>query len=298
MTMDACKHYMNSSYLVQPMLFCIFFLAFATLMCGAQAQGFTVNKQELSSVGLSIVLPDDPAYDAELHGLGFTGIPDAAAVRPHAAILKNSSKRSVVAFAVNWTIADMEGNTTSRGLSYLQPSGLLDGGRAKREQALVEHQIRPGASRLITANGMPRNADELHALAEHPFLGSVTDVQLDLAIFDDGEAVGPNTLGLMEHVAAYVNAEQDLMQEVDARVSKGEPLRQVLTDIRGRVGAETGETPTTPAALYDRNFKMYLKELEATADYSGEEGARNVIAYRKYSVRPNIHRPSTEKGGR
>jgi hypothetical protein len=42
---------------------------------------------------------------------------------------------------------------------------------------------------------MAWSADELHVLAVGSFVGSVKDVDLDLAIFDDGEAVGPNEPG-------------------------------------------------------------------------------------------------------
>lgn len=266
-------------------------VTFVTLPGVAQLRGSNVTPNDLTPVGFSIIGPDDPAYDAALRSLGFSNNPDRLAIRSFSAILKNTSSRSVVAFAINWTFVDAFGSTQSRGFSFVQPSGLLDGGKTKPDRAAVEHQVRSGASRLVTANGMARNAEELHDLASRPFDGTVKSVTVDLAIFDDGETVGPNLLGLMEQFAAFVNAEQDLMQEVALRTSKGETVQQILTDIRDRLGPDTGNVPTTPAAFYEHNLRSYLKELEATNKHAGEMAVRNIVAYRKFDVRPNIHRP-------
>ncbi len=263
---------------------------FVMLPSAAPTQGLIMNKHDLTPAGFSIITSDDPAYDIELRRLGFGANLDALAVKPFSVILKNFSTRSVVAFAIKWTVSDALGNTISREFSYIQPSALLDGGKTKREKAPIEHQIRPGASRLVTVNGMVRSADELHDLAVDSSIGVVKNVFLDLAIFDDGEAVGSNELGLMERFAAFVNAEQDLMQEVDSRISKGEALTPILKDIRSRLAPDTGALPVTPAALYDHNFRIYLNELETTNKNAGEEVAKDVVTHRKYAARPTIHK--------
>src|SRR6266404_7974245 len=117
---------------------CISSVAFAILPCAAQTRGSMINKHDLASAGVSIITPTEPGFTAELDKLGLGTNPDAGAVRSFSAILQNSSKRSVVAFAVNWTITDIQGNTFSHAFNYAQPSALLDGGKAKREKALVE----------------------------------------------------------------------------------------------------------------------------------------------------------------
>lgn len=277
---------------------CVLALGFVTLSGAAQARGATVIKRDLAPAGVSIIVASDPAYDAELQHLGFADNADALAVKAFSAILKNTVSRSVVAFAIKWTFVDSAGNELSRGFSFVQPSGLLDKGKMKRDKADIEHQVRPATSRLITINGMARSTEELHDIAGRPFDGTVKSVALDLAIFDDGEAVGPNELGLMEHFSAFVNAEQDLMQEVSLRLSKGETMREILADIRSRLGADAGSVPTTAAAMYEHNLRIHLRELETTSKNAGEMAARNIVANRKYDVRPNIHKganhPETE----
>jgi hypothetical protein len=265
-------------------------------ICVAQARDLSMKKHDLTSAGFSIITSDDPSYETELRQLGFGSNPDALAIKPFSVLLKNTSSRSVVAFAIKWTISDALGNTLSRSFNYIQPNALLDGGKAKRERMPVEHQIRPGASRLVTVNGMVRSPEELHDLAAGSFVGSVKGVDLDLAIFDDGEAVGPNELGLMERFAAFVDAEQDLMREVGSRMSIGEEVKKILADIRSRLAPDTREVPVTPAAIYDHNLRIYLDELEATTENAGTEATRNIVAYRKYDVRPNIHRLTSPSG--
>jgi len=250
-----------------------------------------VKTKDLPQAGLTIITPSDPAFTSELQKIGLAINPDLPAIGSSMVILRNTSRRSVVAFGVNWTIVDDTGVTRTRGFNYIQPSGLLDGGKAKREKAEVEHQISPGTARLLTVNGMVRTQQEWQDLAAAGFTGTVSGVELDLAIFDDGEAVGPNHLGLMERFAAYVNAEQDLMQEVDARLSQGEQLPQILMSIRSRFAPESGGVPITPAALYDHNFRVYLVELETALRNFGEDETKKVIAHRKYAVRPQLYLP-------
>jgi hypothetical protein len=270
----------------------LLFLPLVVQIFAVQMRGLTMKKHDLTSAGFSIIASDDPTYETELQRLGLGANADALATKPFSAILKNASNRSVVAFALRWTISDASGNTVSRDFNYIQPSALLDGGKARRESAPVEHQIRPGMSRLVTVNGMARNAEELHDLAAQSFAGTVASIDLDLAIFDDGEAVGPNELGLMERFTAFVNAEQDLMHEVSSRMSKGEDAKMILADIRSRLAPDTGDVPVTPAAIYDHNLRIYLTELEATTEHAGTEATKNIVAHRKYDVRPNIHRPA------
>jgi len=255
-----------------------------------EAQGLTVTIKDLPQAGLTILTSHHPAFAGELEKMGLESNHELVRIGSSAVILKNASKRSVVAFAVNWTVVDNTNVIRTRGFNYIQPSGLLDGSRAKREKVEIEQQIRPGAARLLTANGMARTAQELRDLAITDFTSTVTGVELDLAVFDDGEAVGPNRLGLMERFAAYVDAEQDLVQEVDGRISKGENLPRILADIRSRLAPDSGAVPLTPTAVYDHNLRIYLAELETTLKNFGEDETRKLLAHRKYSIRPTIHR--------
>ena len=254
-----------------------------------------MTKRDLADDGFLIVGPNDSSFESELRHLNFDKKPEMSTLKPFSVILRNSSSRSVVAFAIKWVVSDASGKVLTRSFNYIEPSGLLDGGREKTKRALVEHQIRPGGTRLLTTNGMDRTEDELRDLASSPLPESVQHVEIDLAVFDDGESIGPNTLGLMEIFAAYVNARQDVMEEVDSRTAKGENLKSVVADIKSRLTPEADTVQVTPRAIYGRNVRAYLTELETTERNFGEATAKNVVSGYKYTVRPNIHlRPSRQ----
>ena len=226
--------------------------------------------------------------------LGWENSAEARELKPFSVILKNSSTRSIVAFALRWTAVDATGNVTTHDRSYIQPSGLLDGGRARRERTEIEHQIRQGASRFITIEGMARSSGELHALASgflsSPPQFSVTSVVLDAAIFDDGEAIGPDQLGMVDRFKAHFTAEQDLMAEIDSRLASGEVMRDILVDIRGKLSLETADIPITPLAIYEDTRNQILSELETTGRNFGDDVAKRVVLFRKYDKKPDIHK--------
>ncbi len=266
----------------------------ANVYCAGQQREQTMLKHDLIESGFSIILPSEPSFDSELLKLGLSLSTDTEELRPFSVILKNSSKRSIVAFALRWSIVDGAGNVTTHDHSYMQTSGLLDGGRAKRERAELEHQIRQGASRFVTINGMARNTDELRALASafqnNPPQFSIAGVLLDAAIFDDGEAIGPDHLGMTARFKAQFTGEQDLILEINSMLSRGETMRDVLADLRSKLPLDTGTIPTTPPEIYDRARRQLLIELETTERNFGDEVVKRTVAFRKYNKQPDIRR--------
>ena len=265
-----------------------------TVYCGAQARGQMVEKRDLPESGFSIILPSDPTFDTQLIKLGLGSRADVQTLRQCSVILKNSSTRSIVAFALRWVVVDPTGKVTMHDRSYVQPGALLDNGRAHGERTEIEHQIRPGASRFITIAGMARSSDELHALASSflnsPPQFSVTSVVLDAAIFDDGEAVGLDQLGMLDRFKAHVAAEQELLSEVNSRLANGEFMSDILVDIRNKLSPESTAIPLTPSAIYEQTRRQLLTELETTERNFGDEVAKRTVIDRKYDKIPDIHK--------
>ncbi|MGE5322361.1 MAG: hypothetical protein ACM3SW_05845 [Actinomycetota bacterium] len=253
-----------------------------------------INKTDLADAGFSIILPTDTAFDEELQRLGFGQNEDAQFLRPLSVILKNSSHRSIVAFALRWTISGPDGRVTTHDQSYLQPSGLLDGTRARRGHAEVEHQIRQDGSRFVTVGGMARTKEELHALARGRSSDatqfSVVSVGIDVAIFDNGECVGTDELGMVSRFEARVDAEQDLMSEIHSRLTSGESLKDILTAIDTETDKDTGRVPITPADVYRATKRSLLNELITTRDNYGDDMALRTVQFRRYDNRPVIRK--------
>jgi len=275
-------------------ILCIFAVLATIAPLTAQTRDGMPKKTDLVSAGFSILLPSDPAFDQELQKLGFDQGEDARLLRPLSVILKNTSHRSIVAFALRWKLSGPDGRVTTHDQSYIQPSGLLDGARARREHAEVEHQIPPDGSRFVTVGGMARSRDELHALAmsvssDAPQF-SIAAVTIDAAIFDDGGYVGPDELGMVARFEARVDAEQDLMNEIHSRSASGEALKDILAAIDRETDKDSGRIPTTSAEIYTTTKRSLLNELITTRDNYGDEMALRTIEYRRYESRPLIKR--------
>lgn len=271
---------------------CIFAVLATITPLAAQTRDGMVKKTDLADAGFSIILPTDTAFDHELQRLGFDQDDDARLLKPLSVILKNSSHHSIVAFALRWTLSGPDGWVTTHDQSYIQPSGLLDGARARREHAEVEHQIRQDGSRFVTVGGMARSRDELHALAmsrsSDASQFSVVAVTIDAAIFDDGKYVGPDELGMVGRFKARVDAEQDLMNEIHSRLASGEALKDILAAIDQGTAKDSGRIPATSAEIYTATKRSLLNELITTRDNYGDEMALRTIEYRRYENRPLI----------
>lgn len=271
---------------------CIFAVLATIAPLAAQTRDGMVKKTDLADAGFSILLPGDTAFDLELQKLGFDQTEDSQLLKPLSVILKNPSHRSIVAFALRWTLSGPDGRVTTHDQSYIQPSGLLDGARARREHAEVEHQIRPDGSRFVTVGGMARTKDELHALAmarsSDASQFSVVAVTVDAAIFDDGEYVGPDELGMVARFEARVDAEQDLMNEIHSRLGSGVALKDVLAALDLETAKDSDRIPTTPAEIYTATKRSLLNELVTTRDNYGDQMALRTIEYRRYENRPLI----------
>jgi len=254
----------------------------------------TMVKEDFSEHGVSIVLPDDPSYGSEVQKLGFSGTPSAERLRPFSVVVKNTSQRTIVAFGIRWTKRHSAGNVATDDGMYMQPHGLLDGGRVHYDRPL-EAVIHPVASRLITIAGMVQTIAEFKTFSLHPLPDvsrwSIEKVELDSAVFDDGEAIGPDKLEVVKRLKARVDAQQDLLEEVSNRVANGELLHSVLQELQKTALSQAQPrtlTKLNPDDVYGLVRQQYLDELAATETNVGEEAASRRIQQLKYVRRPTI----------
>src|SRR5437660_12074076 len=81
---------MKKRYLFLHGICCILLMA-----CTCIGQS-TMTKSDFPEQGFSIVLPDEPSYGSELRKLGLQP-------QPFAVLVKNTSRRAVVAFGIRFT---------------------------------------------------------------------------------------------------------------------------------------------------------------------------------------------------
>lgn len=248
-----------------------------------------MTKPDLANNGLSLLLPGEAGYAEELNKLQFSNKPGMDAARPFSVIMKNTSHKAVAAYAICWKIKDPNGFIRTLNVMQVEPWALLDGGRRHTDQL----SIAAGTSRLVTVEGIIRNVEALRNFSssfQSPDF-TVVSVELDLAVLDDGEVIGPDQVGMLPAFKATVNAKQDLMEEISGKLSQGESLHEILTAINAaNKRAPQTYDPMDPVATYAATRQQYLDEMTATEQNVGEEMALRSLKYHKYDKRPNIHR--------
>jgi hypothetical protein len=252
-----------------------------------------MTKEDFSEHGLSIILPDDAAFRDELQKLGFSANPS-----PYSIIVKNESPRGVVALGVRFTKRFTNGHIATSDICGSQPSALVDRGQPVRYDKPHKALVMPGNSRLITPeDGIPdppsRPATS-HTSYQTDLSWTITKVELDSAVFDDGEAIGPDHLVVVKRLKAHVDAQQDLVEEISGRLAKGELLHEVLRNLTSSSPADFSrqEMRTTAPTNFDPAYQLvrqrYLAELYTTEANAGQEIAIRRLRQLGYTTRPQI----------
>jgi hypothetical protein len=252
-----------------------------------------MTKEDFSKHGVSIVLPDDPNYGSELGRLGASVKSSAERPGSFAVVVKNTSGRAIAAFGMRFTKRFADGRIATSDIVASQPSALLDLGQPGRYDRPPEGLIMPGAARLVTTDGMvgSTNTGLMSYRTTTPW--KIIKVELDSVVFDDGEATGPDDLGVVERLRSHIDAQQDLMEEISDRLSHRELLHDILQELQ-RTASSKAEPDAlkelNPRYVYDLARQQYLKELSTTEANAGDEIALRRFKQLKYVTRPTIHR--------
>jgi hypothetical protein len=259
------------------------------LQLTADTAALNMTTHDLANYGLSLLLPTDARYAEELNKLQFDNKPGMESAKPGSVIIKNVSQHAVVSFGLRWKIKDSTGFVWTRDVMHIEPRALLDGDRRRTDQVTVAS----GSSRLVTVEGVIVNHEALRGFSSS-FLSpgfTVVSVQLDLAVFDDGEVVGPDQIGMLPAFKATINAKQDLMEEITDKLSQGQSLHEILVALNSANKAVPKTyAPLDPNGTYAALRQQYLEELTTTEQNFGQEIAMRSLTHHRYDNRPNIHR--------
>ena len=261
------------------------------IQSAANNQSTAMIKRDLAEHGLLLFTPQEAAYAEELNRLRLNSQSGMDVAKPGSVIVKNTSQHALSGFAIRWKIADHTGFLRTRDVMHLEPRALLDGDHARAEQI----SIPAGASRLVTLEGLILNPEALKDFSSSLLAPgfTVVSVQLDFAAFDDGEVIGPDEIGMLSTFRATVNAKQDLMEEISAKLSQGQTLHQALEALQSAAPkAPITHAPLDPDGTYAALRQQYLDELVTTERNYGEQMAMQSIQHHKYNIRPSIHRRS------
>lgn len=265
--------------------------AFILLVISTSIGQSPMIKEDLSEYGFSILLPDDPTFRSELQKLGPSVSATAELLAPGAALVKNTSQRAVVAFGVRFTKRSDDGHIATSDVIDNQPSALMDMGNPGRYDRPRGGLVSPGGTRLVTPNGVVDSTSKSYTRYQTPTPWTIVKVQIDSVVFDDGQAIGPDQLGVVEGLRAHVNAQQDLLEEISESLSHGELLHDVLQRLQSAALPRTQSALTQPgpSGIYALVRRQYLDELITTELKAGDEVALGRVQQLKYVTRPNIH---------
>lgn len=153
---------------------------------------------------------------------------DGAGMRPAAAVVLNSSDRTILAISVVWVYTDSAGRQTYRSLrsdSFSSP--------AKRPVAMPHSKLLVTPSMILPESLVDRaflattvsSQREAAAIAA----SSAIAVELDLVIFDDGEVDGPDRRHYIAELQARKLAASSVVQDVRSALAKGESSSDVIS---------------------------------------------------------------------
>jgi hypothetical protein len=288
--------------------FSVLFLVIAVALTSRRAVHAQVSMKVtgLPDKGLILIGPADPSFEEKAGSMlkdrkDFT----YETLKPYSVILENTTRKTVVAYALRWEYPAPKGQVGTWDRCFGQPSGLLDGTKRKTDPSDDKRglSIAPGEWKLITPESYIGResrvtserlaADQgyrtsLQSVASQLGQGDLT-VTLDGAFFNDGTFVGPDRTGYFEIFKAEVTAKHDLLIRVVAASKTGQGLAQVASEIESSLPASRQNDPlpgTTPAEYYQYYKNFYAREFLDVRNKLGDEGALGLAYYHSFEHPP------------
>jgi len=252
------------------------------------AQSVRLNVRDLSEHSLFLVAATDPSFDAQLAKLGVRTdqvLPRSVDVtRPFSVIIRNQSSRDVIAYRLRWDVIQPDGTLTTQLTTYAEPDALMGGSRSGLPDmgaaisagsaryvslAGLESQtatMAMGGSSLPTSdlNAIQEIAAQKNQVALLDFLrnklakAQSLTVTLDVAIFDDGRFVGPDSFNYFAQMRAEIDAKQDLLRDALFAAQQNKPLERVYDS--AETIANEPEMFIGPDSSQADYYKFYKRE--------------------------------------
>ncbi len=265
--------------------------------------------QHLSSKHQIILIGcDDPNFSSLLR----SSIGDAAnllldqTAACNSVLMRNTGSVALVGYDLRW-------HYTWNGKPHVQDTvrdsvrGLLDAGKAKYPNNMAQSikVLEPQGIRLssivgdiwgpdLGASGGDSERTEAVKRAVSAIGRSVATigperptVSLDLALFEDGVAIGDNASEHLDVVRAYVDAKQDLVEECLALLKEGTPDASLTQRLNRYVAA-----PASGQTVFSYHHSFYhadfASEFLAIFAKFGRARFKSYLEFEHYSSRPHL----------
>jgi hypothetical protein len=152
---------------------------------------------------------------------------------PYSVLMTNHSERKMMAYSLTWRCRDNAGKVVSQNIT--------------RWDFRTFSKLDPGSSKLfsIVAGVGTRSTDSVERIrtfADFYRQQKSINVQLDLVVFADGRAAGPDPDLWLPKLRAWMEAERDLHAAVAALHTQGEVESLVESAVRGVDLSDPGKT--------------------------------------------------------
>ena len=263
-------------------------LVFFSLVVTKKA--LVIRKTESSSVKYNI-------KDFPEHGISLIGPTDAAlgktvAANPYSVLLKNTSNRMVVGYAIKWECTNGTTESVSRSLSFdrvvsnVASVVFMYGKEPHRGEIMTRmaQVIKPKSTWLISFDFPPQQigiaGQQPHPEFDEAFFDPVREacpimtVIADGIFFDDGTFIGSDTSNFFAETKAQIEARYELLLEVQNQLRSGKKADAVFSALE-RMHDSTqslGDQPTiSDLNAYFRS--MYARDLVGKKNLWGTEKA-------------------------
>jgi hypothetical protein len=278
---------------------------------GTQNMSVRMSAKDLPEYGLTIVTPSDPDFDV----LAAEHIKDMPAevsdnIKPLSILIRNKSRRAVVAHAIIWDCVDADGKSQRVKKIYANSEALTDGEEyiSALPRTNLGKTISPGKERLFSLVTLPRSArrdgpggggssshsnssqvegDEpssTEGLAQtgSKWLSKCVELiaSIDGVFFDDGSFIGPDEAGLFNQIKSQVEAKIELRREIKEKLTRGTPADEIFKDLASEANAAAPAnlasiTTSEGHRAYFRKFfaNVFLQQSKAYGQDKGLEMA-------------------------
>jgi hypothetical protein len=233
----------------------IFFFAIVNTPTNPRGESSSLkyNVKDLPKHGISLVPPGDAVLP--------TG--KAATIDPYSVILKNTSKRAVVGYAIKWQCDKRDSSDTSlsrdRIITSIALPVFLHGEESDRSAVLKSTRgvISPHTPWSISFDSPAHPVGEViqdvstgldeTALADINGACSSITIIADGIFFDDGEFVGPDEANFFTLVKTQLDARYEILEGVLNELKLGKDVNEVFKGLE-QIGDRGGQYPPEEAA--------------------------------------------------
>lgn len=245
---------------------------------------------DLAAKNLRFVLPSDPSFNGKLHSMGIASNPSVTAIQNVGVVLTNGDQRGLCAFVLDWKITQANGTTTHQYMTRQSPTGFIWARQNPKEVGVPK--VAGNDSIFIspmfeadrnTAAPPAMPSAQSGQITQFYSAAKAISVTLDLAVFNDGEVVGPDSREYADKFQAMIQARRDIQVEIH----RAQIAKRTTAQIKAGLAKRGPELPfpaitDPPNVWYKWQVSRTTNELLRIGKATGSDDQMIQAAYRNY----------------